>query len=78
MPEPEPLITHNKGETHIMYAKIENGKVVFPPHNDGNHYNVHLCRQWLEEHGYTDMTPEEIAAAQAQPEPEEEEQHELA
>ena len=45
-----------------MYAKIENGEVVFPPHNDGNHFNVHLDPVWLVEHGYTDMTQEEIDA----------------
>lgn len=44
-----------------MYAKIEDGKVIFPPHHDGNHFNVHLDRQWLSEHGYTDMTEEETA-----------------
>lgn len=50
-----------------MYAKIENGKVVFPPHNDGNHYNVHLDPAWLAEHGYSDMTEEELAPYLPQP-----------
>ena len=44
-----------------MYAKIEDGKVIFPPHNDGDHYNVHLDPAWLAEHGFTDMSEEEIA-----------------
>ena len=44
-----------------MYAKIEDGKVVFPPHNDGDHYNVHLDPVWLSEHGFIDMSEEEIA-----------------
>ena len=44
-----------------MYAKIEDGKVVFPPHNDGDHYNVHLDPVWLAEHGFTDMSEEELA-----------------
>ena len=44
-----------------MYAKIENGKIVYPPHNDGNHYNVHLDPTWLAEHGFTDMSEEELA-----------------
>lgn len=44
-----------------MFAKIENGAVIFPPHNDGNKINVHLDPAWLAEHGYTDMSEEELA-----------------
>ena len=50
-----------------MYAKIEDGKAVFPPHNDGNHYNVHLDPVWLTEHGFTDMTEEELAPYMPKP-----------
>lgn len=45
----------------MPYAKIENGVVVYPPHNDGNRINVHLDLEWLAEHGYIDMTEEQIA-----------------
>lgn len=44
-----------------MYAKIEGDNLIFPPHNDGNRYNVHLDPQWLAAHGFRDMTEEEIA-----------------
>ena len=40
-----------------MYAKIVDNEAVFPPHNDGDRYNVHLDPVWLAEHGFTDMTP---------------------
>lgn len=50
-----------------MYAKIENGKIVFPPHNDGNHINVDLDPIWLAEHGFRDMTEEELAPYQPKP-----------
>ena len=50
-----------------MYAKIENGKVIFPPHNDGNRMNVHLDPAWLSEHGFTDRTEEEIASYRPEP-----------
>ena len=52
-----------------MYAKIENGKVIFPPHNDGNRMNVHLDPAWLAEHGFTDMSEEELAPYRPVPEP---------
>ncbi len=45
----------------MAYAKIENGAVIYPPHNDGNRINVHLDVGWLAEHGYVDMTEEQIA-----------------
>jgi len=50
-----------------MYAKIENGKIVLPPHNDGDHYNVHLDPAWLAEHGFRDMTEEELAPYRPKP-----------
>ena len=46
-----------------MYCKIENGRPVYPPKNDGCHFNVDVDPDWLAAHGYTDMTPEQIAAA---------------
>jgi len=45
-----------------MYAKIENGKLIFPPHNDGNKINVHLNPTWLADNGFVDMSQEEIDA----------------
>ena len=44
-----------------MYAKIEEGKIILPPHNDGDRYNVHLDPAWLAEHGFLDMSEEELA-----------------
>lgn len=52
-----------------MYAKIEDGKIILPPHNDGNRYNVHLDPAWLAEHGFRDMSEEELAPYRPQPEP---------
>ena len=49
-----------------MFCKIINGKLVLPPHNDGNKINVHLDPQWCEAHGFTDMTVAEINAAKAE------------
>lgn len=46
----------------MPYAKFENGVVIYPPHNDGNCVNVHLCEEYCEAHGFTLKTPEEIAA----------------
>ena len=50
-----------------MYAKIEEGKIILPPHNDGDHYNVHLDPQWLEAHGFRDMSEEELAPYRPKP-----------
>ena len=50
-----------------MYAKIEDGKIVLPPHNDGDHYNVHLDPVWLAEHGFRDMSEEELAPYRPKP-----------
>lgn len=49
-----------------MFCKVINGKLVQPPHNDGNKINVHLDLEWLAAHGYTDMTNAEINAAKAE------------
>jgi hypothetical protein len=51
-----------------MYAKIEDGKIIFPPHNDGNKINVHLDPAWLAEHGFRDMSEEELAPYWPKPE----------
>ena len=53
----------------MSYAKIENGVAVFPPHNDGNKINVHLDEPWLVEHGYVNMTEEELAQYASSSEP---------
>ena len=45
----------------MPYAKIENGMVIYPPKNDGNHFNVHRDEYWLATHGYRFYTPEELA-----------------
>jgi len=50
-----------------MFAKIENGNIVLPPHHDGNHFNVHLDPVWLEEHGFRDMSEEELAPYRPKP-----------
>ena len=50
-----------------MYAKIEDGKIILPPHHDGNRFNVHLDPDWLAEHGFRDMTEEELAPYRPKP-----------
>ena len=50
-----------------MYAKIIDGNIVFPPHNDGGHFNVHLDPVWLAEHGFRDMSEEELAPYRPKP-----------
>ena len=45
----------------MPYAKIENGALIYPPHNADNRINVHLNPDWLADNGYTDMAEEEIA-----------------
>ena len=50
-----------------MYAKIENGNIVLPPHHDGNHFNVHLDPAWLAAHGFRDMSEEELAPYRPKP-----------
>lgn len=44
-----------------MYCKIENNVVVYPPANDGNVFNVNQSIDWLQSHGYSDKSEEEIA-----------------
>lgn len=43
-----------------MYAKIENGKPIFPPINDGNKINVDKDLNWLNENGFIDYDIEEL------------------
>ena len=50
----------------MSYAKIENGVVIYPPHNDGSRFNVHLDAAYCEAHGFTLKTQEEIAAYEAE------------
>ena len=45
----------------MPYAKIEDGVVIYPPKNDGNHFNEHRDKEWLAAHGYRFYTPEELA-----------------
>ena len=45
----------------MAYKKEINGILIDPPHNDEGNVNVHTNIPWLIEHGYTDMTDEEIA-----------------
>ena len=47
----------------MTYAKVENGSVVYPSRNDGNRFNVDKDEQWLADHGFTQMTAEELANA---------------
>lgn len=52
-----------------MYAKIVDNKIIFPPHNDGDHYNVHLDPVWLQEHGFRDMSDEQLEPYWPKPAP---------
>lgn len=45
----------------MPYAKIENNEVIYPPKNDGNHFNVDKNPQWLAEHGFSMMSDEELS-----------------
>ena len=47
-----------------MYAKITDNRIEYPPRNADNMMNVDRNPAWLMEHGYTDMTPEELAPYQ--------------
>lgn len=53
----------------MPYAKIEEGVVIYPPKNDGNHFNVHRDEAWLAAHGYRFYTPEELAELAPPPAP---------
>lgn len=50
-----------------MWAKIIDGAVSYPPHNDGCAFNVDLSEVWLKSHGFVDMSAEQIAEASAVP-----------
>ena len=43
-----------------MIGKIVNGKLVFPPVNSGNRINVHKDPIWLKQHGFHELTSEEL------------------
>ena len=38
------------------FAKLVNDRIVYPPHNDGNHINVHHDLEWLAQHGFEEHT----------------------
>jgi hypothetical protein len=46
-----------------MIGKIVNNKIVQPPINDGNKFNVHLDAEWLEANGFYELTQAEIDTA---------------
>ena len=47
-----------------MFGKVVNGKFIAPPVNDGNKTNVYKDPVWLEEHGFHELTQEEIKSIQ--------------
>lgn len=50
-----------------MIGKIVNGKLVFPPTNDGNKLNVYKNPEWLKDHGFHELTQEELASIKHEP-----------
>ena len=44
-----------------MYGKIVNGKLVTPPVNSGNKFNVYKDKEWLEANGFHELTTEDFA-----------------
>lgn len=52
------------------FAKLDiNDSIVYPPHNDGNHINVHHDIDWLTQHGFEEHTDEWFAEHAPTPEP---------
>ena len=52
------------------FAKLdENGQLIYPPHNDGNHMNVHVDPRWLADHGFEEHTQEWFDEHTPEPEP---------
>ena len=45
-----------------IWAKIEDGRIVYPPKNDkkSGMFNVDKNEKWLTEHGYSQWTAEEL------------------
>lgn len=52
------------------WVKIENEKIVYPPENDTKPgmFNVNKNEKWLKEHGYFQMTAEELEPYLPKPE----------
>ena len=46
-----------------MTGKIVNSKIVLPPVNAGNKFNVNLNSEWLKANGFHELTAAEIEAA---------------
>ena len=43
------------------FAKLVDNRIVYPPHNDGNHINVHHDIDWLTQHGFEEHDDEWFA-----------------
>lgn len=52
-----------------IWAKIEDGRIVYPPKNDkeSGMFNVDKNEKWLTEHGFSQWTPEELEPYQPKP-----------
>ncbi|MBR2438716.1 MAG: hypothetical protein IKB25_00860 [Lentisphaeria bacterium] len=52
-----------------IWAKIEDGRIVYPPKNDkeSGMFNVDKNEKWLAEHGFSQQTPEELEPYQPKP-----------
>ena len=52
-----------------IWAKIEDGRIVYPPKNDkkSGMFNVDKNEKWLTEHCFTEWTPEELEPYQPKP-----------
>lgn len=47
-------------ENGKMFIKIVNRRILLPPVNDGNHFNVHLDSNWLKENGFFEVNEDEL------------------
>ena len=52
-----------------IWAKIEDGRIVYPPKNDkeSGMFNVDKNEKWLTEHGFSQWTPEALEPYQPKP-----------
>lgn len=52
-----------------IWAKIEDGRIVYPPKNDkeSGMFNVDKNGKWLTEHGFSQWIPEELEPYQPKP-----------
>ena len=52
-----------------IWAKIEDGRIVYPPKNDkeSGMFNVDKNEKWLAEHGFSQRTPEALESYQPKP-----------